>query len=201
MGSAASKSEDRYDIVPAIHKIGEFLKETSGVLAKDILHTDGAMEYLETPVTEIVYGDRMSLVFVAGPSLRILFKVHYDSSLARALKMAPKESDLRISDQFTAQIMQEYANLVAGRCKSMLDERDIETGLSLPLTTGGIDEIFFRNLKSSPYMRDVSWVLKPENHPVKMTISCSIEILIPEVVPQIMRETESQQKTGELDLF
>lgn len=201
MESSFHKSGDEKNINAAIAKIADFLKETSGTLASDILNTDSPMEYKETPVSEIVHGDRMSLVFVAGPAVRVIFKVHYDSSLAGVLKMAPEVSDHKISKQFTSQIMQEYANLVAGRCKSMLDERDVETGLSLPLSTGGIDEVFFRNLKISPYLKNVSWVLQPSGLPIKMTISISVEILIPEVVPQILQDIEHETKSGELDLF
>ena len=203
MGAAAEKLGQSAQIEAALGVLAVYLRETSAELAGQLFQTPGGTESFDPPRTELVYAERMSLVFVAGPSLRILFRAHYDPSLSASIALGGETAsdEVRVSAAYTGQLMQEFANLVAGRCKSMLDQKEIETGLSLPLTTGGVDEIFFRYMKGSPYMRTTSWGVKPKRGDIRLTLSSSIEILDATIVEKILQETESQQRTGELDLF
>jgi hypothetical protein len=205
MAVAARNSIEGNDIEEALDVIADFLRLTSTQLAGELFQCPEGAESFDPPRTELVFAEKMALVFVAGPALRILFRVHYEPSFGSHVASALDDTtdEVRISDAYTAQLMQEYTNLVAGRCKSMLDGKEVETGLSLPLTTGGIDEVFFRHMKGSPFMRNLSWCVKPRTGLTRLTISISVEILDPSVVDQIRQESvgQTQQSSGELDLF
>lgn len=101
------------------------------------------LEIREISGTSPVLGFWMCFIMLLGKPMKIIFKAHFGlrngkNLLRQALGLNPDE----ILDPQVVDFMKEFCNLTGGAMKSALERQKIETGLSIPLATRGIDEIF-----------------------------------------------------------
>lgn len=93
---------------------------------------------------DFLYGHWMSLILVSGSAIRVILKVHFDTSTARSMianKLRKKLED--IDDRMAMDHMRELCNLMAGSLKAAFNHAGIITGISIPLVTSGFDEAVF----------------------------------------------------------
>jgi hypothetical protein len=125
---------------------------------------------------DLIYGSHITLIQVSSKDLRITFKAHFNvdetSALIRAdLNFSPtKDYDVSLTND----LFKEYCNLVAGGLCQYFLSVNILAGLSLPLATSGIDEIFH-----SDQLRDFTltdyWILQGEKF--KFTCTVLVDVL------------------------
>ncbi len=86
----------------------------------------------------------MTLILVAGESLRVTFKAHFSTTAAQQLAQKSLNTDADvISSAQVKDFMKEYCNMTAGNLKNAFLNSQIEVGISLPLLTRGFDKVFF----------------------------------------------------------
>lgn len=91
-----------------------------------------------------VFSHWMSLILISGPALKVTFKAHFKTSVAKLLA-APvfdKTPD-DLTEEQGLDFVREFCNLTAGSLKKALLHYSIKTGVSLPVVTRGFDELFF----------------------------------------------------------
>lgn len=109
---------------------------------------------------DFVYDYWMAFIMVSGMSLRIMFKIHFNTSTA--VSLLPKSSIGRSEDEVRRTAMdsiREQCNVIAGDIKASLTSAQITVGLSIPLVTKGFDEAVFNDKLDEGKSCDV-WQLK-----------------------------------------
>ncbi len=137
----------------------------------------------ETP-QGYVFANSMSVIVIAGKSLRIILKAHFNHKdskpIARQLFGTEDIDDLRSFD-----VMKEYCNLAAGFLKKICIEQDIPVGISLPIVTLGFNEVFSGpgGLEQKTVFED-AWRLTSEQS--NIVCSCLVDVFEPETVGNLM---------------
>jgi hypothetical protein len=91
-----------------------------------------------------VYAHWMAIILIASRDVRITFKSHYMTPMAkRFAENAYSISTDQITTSQATDFLKEFCNLTAGYIKIALDKASIKAGISLPLVTRGFDEVFF----------------------------------------------------------
>ncbi len=124
---------------------------------------------------DFLYGHWMSLILVSGTGIRIILKVHFDTTTGRKMlanKMRRKPEDL--DERMAIDHVRESTNLFAGALKSSLSHAGIITGISIPLVTSGFDEAVFSDKIDSRKLHDV-WKVRWDGGEV--VCSCVSDIL------------------------
>lgn len=146
--TAAGKSFDDRKDEGIVH-----LKAFNELLLKRTLETlQGAPYDLNMKVSDAgqsawAFDRWMALIFVAGPDLRITFKIHFDDDMISVLNI-DETGDEKKDKESLQDACKELANLIGGQAKLFLEGNDFAVGLSLPISTSGFDEVFFRIQRS-----------------------------------------------------
>lgn len=116
-----------------------------------------------------VYGHWMAMALVAGPQIRVTFKVHFMSeSGAHLSHKAAGRAANQMTVEATSDFMKEYCNMTLGALKKILAENGLRSAISLPFLTRGFDEVFFP-ISSGVLMARDYWKI----HFDKYFIACS----------------------------
>ncbi len=105
---------------------------------------------------DFLYGHWMSLILVSGSAIRVILKVHFDTSTSRSMlanKLKKRIED--IDDRMAMDHMREMCNLMAGSLKAAFNNAGIITGISIPLVTSGFDEAVFSDKIDPRKIHDV----------------------------------------------
>lgn len=145
----------------------------------------------------------MGIILVAGPGIKVIFKTHFNSkdTLAMAKNAFIALDQMEASTAEIIDFIREYCNLVGGAIKFTLNNIDIDAGVSLPMTTGGFDEVFAESKKSQNSFSSI-WHLS--FGAFKITCTLEIECMDPDIfknfglIPQVAM---SSQNEGTLDLL
>ena len=91
-----------------------------------------------------ILAGNMVFILASGDAIRITFKIHFNTKVAKdlAFKIFGGTSSDSISNIKAIDYFKEYSNLVAGSVVAFLAEAEVDLGISLPLRTRGIYEIF-----------------------------------------------------------
>ena len=105
--------------------------------------TDGPLP----PGNALVHGYMQAIVLLASRDLRVTFKAHFNRTDVQALlqRLSALTSSAARQQERIQDFFREYANLTAGGIKGELQHRGIECGISLPVITSGLDELFFND--------------------------------------------------------
>ena len=126
-----------------------------------------------------VLASNMVFILVSGDAVRLTFKVHFNTGTAKnlAFRIFGGESPAGIPAKRAIDYFKEYGNLVAGNVVTLLGRSDIELGISLPLCTRGLYEVFADySEKHHPVVAYSDfWELKANGHDV--FCSAQFEIL------------------------
>lgn len=140
-------SEARPPDVSAVKdKLGELIRHASVSRLKN--HADTlAVETREmdsgfTPGR--ILASNMVFILVSGDAVRLTLKVHFNTRTAKklAFRIFGGKSAADISEKQAIDYFKEYGNLVAGSVIAHFGNIGIELGISLPLCTRGLYEVF-----------------------------------------------------------
>jgi hypothetical protein len=85
-----------------------------------------------------LYGSHQTIIQVASKDLRITFKSHFTVASTIAILKEKRASHPR---KALHDLFMEYSNLVAGGISQQLHDNGVICGISLPIATGGFDEL------------------------------------------------------------
>ncbi len=160
--------------------------KTSGVTAEELS-------------SEVLVPDHwMAVILLAGRSLRLTFKVFYNSKTvrnfaSRRLRKEPQD----ISPHIVADYMREFCNGTAGAAKRTLAALQVEMGLGLPIVTRAFDEVFkSRDLKSHQFIKD--WKISAEDQ--EFVCRANIEVLDWSVLSLIEKYDPSSESEEDDDM-
>ena len=131
-----------------------------------------------------VFANSMSMIVVAGKSIRVLLKTHFNhkDSKAIARRLYGLED---IDDSKSYDVMKEYCNLSAGFLKKICIERDVPVGISLPVVTLGFNEVFSDAESSGQrVIFEDCWKLRDMES--NIICSCQIDVIEPEALEGLM---------------
>ena len=91
-----------------------------------------------------VLGNWMSLILMSGESVRITLKLHfaYRDIKAIAHPIYGTDSPSQISDAQATDFVKELCNLIGGYMVQIFERNELFLGISLPLCTRGLYEVF-----------------------------------------------------------
>lgn len=84
----------------------------------------------------------IAMVLLTSNELRIVFKVHFNPEQIRAYRQSRGASPDDLSDKQLIDFMKELSNQMGGRVCRIFDAHQIAIGMSVPLCTRGIYEIY-----------------------------------------------------------
>ncbi|TAK94054.1 MAG: hypothetical protein EPO09_10680 [Aquabacterium sp.] len=84
----------------------------------------------------------IAMVLLTSNELRIVFKVHFNPEQIRTYRQARGASADDLSDKQLIDFMKELSNQMGGRVCRIFDAHQIAIGMSVPLCTRGIYEIY-----------------------------------------------------------
>lgn len=134
----------------------------------------------------------LALILISGKELRITFKVHFglnDCSQIAAPLFGLKVDEIKNSQ--TKDFIKEYCNLSAGLIKKILEDQQIDVGISLPLVTRGFDEIFFEKRPKTDVIHD-GWVINENN--IKIFCTSQIDIFNKDTLAKISYEISEEEE-------
>lgn len=91
-----------------------------------------------------ILASNMVFILVSGDALRITFKIHFNTRMAKelAFRIFGGASAGELSEKQAIDYFKEYGNLVAGSVITLIGHVGVELGISLPLSTRGFYEVF-----------------------------------------------------------
>lgn len=121
-----------------------------------INHEDVSLRPLDDP-QQLHYFEYMTQILLTGTEIEISFKCHYMLSKLKSIVEKRAGSPTNDSVQI-ADFAKEFTNVIAGKCKTALENCEVMLGQSLPFCIHGYNEIFY----SQQVKNDVSgsWTLK-----------------------------------------
>lgn len=84
----------------------------------------------------------IAMVLLTSNELRIVFKVHFNPEQIRAYRQSRGASEDDQSDKQLIDFMKELSNQMGGRVCRIFDAHQVSIGMSVPLCTRGIYEIY-----------------------------------------------------------
>ncbi len=84
----------------------------------------------------------MTMVILNGTDLRIVIKVHFDLEPIRAYRQSRQAPENDLADKKIIDFMKELTNQIGGRVCRAFDTHGTPVGMSVPLCTRGIYEIY-----------------------------------------------------------
>lgn len=84
----------------------------------------------------------IAMVLLTSNELRIVFKVHFNPEQIRAYRQSRGASEDDLSDKQLIDFMKELSNQMGGRVCRIFDAHQVSIGMSVPLCTRGIYEIY-----------------------------------------------------------
>lgn len=146
--------EEKNPIVDPFSELKTMVRKVTMFRAKQYFHMpefrDSSVDTSQVPV----FGHWMSMIMVAGSSLRLTYKVQYNTrdiyDLAGALSQG---GPIDVSD-----LMKEFCNVTAGLIKNRLENQQVKVGISLPMVTRGFDE-FFHKFQTGSFSSLDAWKL------------------------------------------
>ena len=158
--------------------------------------TDFILKDLTT--TDQILAHWMALILVSGSNLKITFKAHFATHLAKNLA-APiyGKSTEELSDEQSLDFMKEFCNLSAGSIKRVLLNIEQKTGVSIPVVTRGFDELFF-STSSLPNVFADAWTLTCALG--QLHCSAVIELFQPVDLSQVRVDSDSSGSDNQGDV-
>jgi CheY-specific phosphatase CheX len=164
------KSQESFKLEAILKKV---VREISCSRLKSLSHL-AEIDIQENEDVSPVWSHRMVVIMVSGRDVRLTFKAQFCTESARVFANKVYQSNLEEISVFQAEdFMREYANVVAGRIKTVLNRNSLDVGVSLPTVARGFDNIFFREPAKTRVSNDY-WKLVHLNS----VIFCSIFIEI-----------------------
>ncbi|MES2824482.1 MAG: hypothetical protein V4732_12825 [Pseudomonadota bacterium] len=114
-------------------------RQFSGCEALELVELDDSFQLGQ------VLARQMILIVISGAELRILFKIHFNSSASdrlRRVKFRTPITDERIAAAKTLDYMKELTNQVCGRICRIFQRNELVLGMCIPLSMHGFYELY-----------------------------------------------------------
>jgi hypothetical protein len=140
------------------------------------------------------------MVLLTCAELRIAFKVHFNYAQVRSYRRAHGHSDEKMSDKQIVDFMKELCNRMGGQVCRVFDARNMGMGMSVPLATRGIYEIYadYQSKEGASTRFGDFWSLDGSFE--DLYCSCYVELMMKTDFSNI-KSTDEQVCEGELDFL
>lgn len=135
----------------------------------------------------------MGIILISSVGLRITLKIHFKAAGVKTFAASIyglKAEELTISQ--VGEFIKECCNLVAGAVKKSLESQGFSLGISLPILTRGLDEIFFPPPDEAVLYSD-QWTVSV----VDGAFNCSATVELSEV--SVLQNLKEQGISNECD--
>lgn len=194
------------DIEPSVQATMDALRQ----LLRDASSIQASQYFNDAPVTLTESGqDRhlgqvltryITMVILSSDGFRIVFKVHFNPEQIRAYRLRQGDAAIDLTDKQLIDYMKELSNQMGGRVCRAFSAHGLSVGMSIPLCTRGIYEIYADyQAKYGPVIKfgDFWRIEGPFDF---IYCSCYIELLSKDDLSSISVADESSQE-GELDFL
>lgn len=141
----------------------------------------------------------MVLILADGESLKITLRIFFSEQDIHPLVASSLRKDMSsVSSELIDDFMKEYANLTQGGVKAELEPFGVNTNISLPLLTKGLENVVFST--QGPNVFEDEWYIAWfENNCIKC--KASIEVLNWETVKTLENAIATPKKTGGIEML
>lgn len=140
------------------------------------------------------------MVLLTSAELRVLFKVHFNPDQMRAYRLAKGCSEEDLTDKQLIDFMKELSNQMGGRVCRIFDAHHISMGMSIPLCTRGIYEIYADYKSKTGAIIKFGDFWRLDGNFDSIYCSCYVELISKEDFSNI-KCTDEQSQEGELDFL
>lgn len=140
------------------------------------------------------------MVLLTSAELRVVLKVHFNPEQIRAYRLSKGCSEQNLVDKQLIDFMKEFSNQMGGRVCRIFDAHHIAMGMSVPLCTRGINEIYadYKSTQGALAKFGDFWQLDGPFGSVYC--SCYVELTSTQDLSHIKPSDEPSQE-GELDFL
>ncbi|MES2207091.1 MAG: hypothetical protein V4525_09895 [Pseudomonadota bacterium] len=197
-------NSDIHSQIQQVHKdnLSVLLREASVAQACQYFGCD-KVRLISHPTTHSlgqVVKTHIVISLLSCSELRIVIKVHFNPGQLRRYRQAKESDDIAITDRQLIDYIKEFCNQLGGKICRAFDAHQIFMGMSIPLCTRGIYEIYADYSPKDSYMTKfgVFWGL--EGPFETLYCSCYVETLSQTCLSNIQYIGEESQE-GELDFL
>lgn len=186
----------------SIDSLSELLRDASLVQACQYFDGD-AIELIAHPQDHKlgqVLTRYISMVLLTSEELRIVLKVHFNPEQVRSYRLAKGRSKEALSDRQLVDYMKEFSNQIGGRVCRIFDAHQISMGMSVPLCTRGIYEIYADYRPRTGAITKFGDFWRLDGAFKSIYCSCYVELMGNDDFSAI-KSTDEQSQEGELDFL
>lgn len=122
----------------------DLLRKVSVVQANQYFNRDD-VELIQSPENHVlgqVLKRYIVMILLTGSEIRMIFKVHFNPEQMRAYRQSSGGKPEDLTDKHLLDYMKELSNQIGGRACRIFQSHGISLGMSIPLCTRGIYEIY-----------------------------------------------------------
>jgi hypothetical protein len=187
---------------PSVSSMRELLRSVSLVQAQQ--YFDGEAVTMDAQPKDLRLGQVLTryiaMVLLTSAELRIVFKVHFNPEQIRAYQQSKGVSDEDLTDKQLVDFMKELSNQMGGRVCRVFDAHQIAMGMSIPLCTRGIYEIYADYKAKTGAITKFGDFWRLDGPFSSIYCSCFVELISKDDFSAI-KYTDEQSQEGELDFL
>jgi hypothetical protein len=187
---------------PSVSSMRELLRSVSLVQAQQ--YFDGEAVTMDAQPQNLRLGQVLTryiaMVLLTSAELRIVFKVHFNPEQIRAYQLSKGVADEDLSDKQLVDFMKELSNQMGGRVCRVFDAHQIAMGMSIPLCTRGIYEIYADYKAKTGAITKFGDFWRLDGSFSSIYCSCFVELISKDDFSAI-KYTDEQSQEGELDFL
>jgi hypothetical protein len=187
---------------PSVSSMRELLRNVSLVQAQQ--YFDGEAITLDARPQNLQLGQVLTryiaMVLLTSAELRIVFKVHVNPEQIRTYQRSKGGAEENLTDRHLVDFMKELSNQMGGRVCRVFDAHQIAMGMSIPLCTRGIYEIYADYRPKTGAVTKFGDFWRLEGPFSSIYCSCYVELISKDDFSHV-RHTDEQSQEGELDFL
>ncbi|MDE2400042.1 MAG: hypothetical protein KGL90_00050 [Burkholderiales bacterium] len=180
----------------------ELLRNVSVVQARQYFACED-IEWAEAP-DHLALGQVLKryivMVLLTGAKIRFVFKVHFNPEQVRTYRQTAGCKPEDLSDKHLIDFMKELSNQIGGRVCRVFDTHGMSLGMSIPLCTRGIYEIYASYEAKAGAVNKFGDFWRLRGPFGDLYCSCYVEIMTKESFSNIAY-TDEPSNEGELDFL
>lgn len=180
----------------------KLLRDVSVVQASQ--YFDGEAVELVAEPTEHKLGQVLkryiAMVLLTSAELRVVFKVHFNPEQVRAWRERKGGSGSDLADKQLIDFMKELSNQMGGRVCRVFDAHQIAMGMSVPLCTRGIYEIYADYKAKDGAVVKFGDFWRLDGSFESLYCSCYVEVISKDDFSHV-KQSDEQSQEGELDFL
>lgn len=142
----------------------------------------------------------IAMVLLTSAELRVVFKVHFNPEQVRAWRQRKGCDDSDLADKQLIDFMKELSNQMGGRVCRVFDAHQIAMGMSVPLCTRGIYEIYADYKAKDGAVTKFGDFWRLDGSFESLYCSCYVEVISKDDFSHV-KQSDEQSQEGELDFL